>query len=517
MMSEIDIQVVLNSRFRTSQQADQITGEMWQALGLETKAQFARLAIGRSLAMGKIMEDTSDSKGIEVPASALFSTDNIGAWIGLMVTHSKVTDSPPVVNQDTLRAAIRCHWHRGALDLWRDWKESEENYDKFIDVLISRRSEMPEEGDSANADDSVDRDGGGNVRPGNVEEETSRLIKGLNQLNIKVQIKDVIHGPRLNRYRTLLVNLSDSSKLGKNLSQLALAMNLGDKLPAVSNGDEAMTMFIDVPRPKSTWSTVGADRLKAWSERSDINSSKLEAYIGVSVTGEDVYFDLAQAPHLLVGGVTGAGKSVCLHSIILSLLLKHRADTLQLALIDPKRVEFNAYSKLKNLYRGEIATELTDAREMLNELVAEMDARYAVLESLQVSNISEAKAKGHRLPFIVVFIEEMADLVLQDKNIEPLIVRLAQKARAAGIHLVLATQRPDADTFSGLIRSNIPARIALTVQKGTESAIILDERGAENLLGAGDMLLKIPGDTIKRAHGVFIRQENISQLLSGVK
>lgn len=133
-----------------------------------------------------------------------------------------------------------------------------------------------------------------------------------------------------------------------------------------------------------------------------------------------------------------------------------------------------------------------------------------------VNNAIEARRKGQSLPYIVVFIEELADLVMQDEDIEPLIARLAQKARAAGIHLVLATQRPDAETFSGLIRSNIPARIALAVQKGTELNIILDEKGAENLLGSGDMLIRSPGEAPKRAHGVFVRLESVIQIASGL-
>lgn len=143
-MSDVDIQIVLSNRYRTSQEGDKITIEMQSALGLDTKAQFARLAIGRSLAMGKMEEDTPDAKGIEVPAQALFSTDNIGAWVGLLVAHSISTNSPVVNNQDSLRTAIRCHWHRGAKELYRDWKESDENYEKFVETLISRRSEMPE-------------------------------------------------------------------------------------------------------------------------------------------------------------------------------------------------------------------------------------------------------------------------------------------------------------------------------------------------------------------------------------
>jgi S-DNA-T family DNA segregation ATPase FtsK/SpoIIIE len=143
-----------------------------------------------------------------------------------------------------------------------------------------------------------------------------------------------------------------------------------------------------------------------------------------------------------------------------------------------------------------------------------MESRYSIFQLLGVSNLTEARAKGQKLPYIVVFIEELADLVLQDKGLEDSIIKLAQKARAAGIHLVLATQRPDSETFSGLIRSNIPARIALTVQKGTESKIILDEVGAENLLGAGDMLLKMPGEQPQRAHGVLINKEHIIEIVS---
>jgi S-DNA-T family DNA segregation ATPase FtsK/SpoIIIE len=239
-------------------------------------------------------------------------------------------------------------------------------------------------------------------------------------------------------------------------------------------------------------------------------------YTGVSVTGVDISFDLAAAPHLLVGGTTGSGKSVCLHSLLLSLLLRHTPDTLQLALIDPKQVEFQPYAKLPNLYRGQLATEIPAAREMLNELTVEMDARYGIFNRIGVNNVLEARRKGHTMPFIVVCIEEMADLVMQDQNVEPLIARLAQKARAAGIHLVLATQRPDAKTFSGLIRSNIPSRIALTVQKGTESTIILDDTGAENLLGSGDMLIRFSGESPKRAHGVFIRLENVSNIIGSL-
>lgn len=512
-MSDLDLQQALSARYKTSLEADGYTDQLRQHLALETKAQVARLAIGRSLAMGKLPDTAIDGQGRDIPASSLFTPENIGAWVGLVVTQSLAHGGPAVDSMDGLRLAIRAHWHRGALSLWADWMASDENYDKFIETLVERRSDMPEvasrKGGSKGAEVAVP----GSKAP---EDASATLVKALDELGIKVQVKDAIHGPRITRYRVLLVNLADSAKLKRSMSQLGLAMNLGSALPTIANGDEAKTVFIDLPRTKDSWKTVGIERLRDWAQSGSRDPNQLMVYAGVSVTGEDLSFDLASAPHLLVGGTTGSGKSVCLHSLLLSLLLRHTPDTLQLALIDPKQVEFRPYAKLSNLYRDEIATEVTAAREMLEELVVEMDTRYGAFNRLGVNNIGEARRKGQALPYIVVFIEEMADLVMQDQNIEPLIARLAQKARAAGIHLVLATQRPDAKTFTGLIRSNIPGRIALTVQKGTESTIILDETGAENLLGAGDMLIRLPGEAPRRAHGVFVQTDGVTKAIASL-
>ncbi|MDA8450667.1 FtsK/SpoIIIE domain-containing protein [Acidovorax sp. NCPPB 3859] len=505
-MSDLDLQQVLSSRYKTSLEADSYTDRLRQNLALETKAQVARLAIGRSLAMGKLPDSTIDGQGRDIPASSLFTPDNIGAWVGLVVTQSLVHGGPVVDSMDGLRLAIRAHWHRGALSLWSDWKASDENYDKFIETLVERRSDMPE----VSSRKPVNTRDAASINGGKAPEDVSTtLMKALDELGIKVQVKDAIHGPRITRYRVLLMNLVDSAKLKRSMSQLGLAMNLGDALPTVANGDEAKTVFIDLPRLKDTWKTVGIERLRAWAHSGAHGPNQLMVYVGVLVTGEDLSFDLAAAPHLLVGGTTGSGKSVCLHSLLLSLLLRHTPDTLQLALIDPKQVEFRPYAKLPNLYGAGIATEVVAAREMLEGLVVEMETRYGMFNRLGVNSINDARHKGQELPYIVVCIEEMADLVMQDQNIEPLIARLAQKARAAGVHLVLATQRPDAKIFTGLIRSNIPGRIALTVQKGTESTIILDETGAENLLGQGDMLLKLPGEPQRRAHGVFLKPEQV--------
>lgn len=514
-MSQLDIQQVLSARYVTSQEADKYTDQLRQNLGLDTKAQVARLAIGRSLAMGKLPDIKIDSSGMAIPASSLFSSENIGAWVGLLHSQAITTDGQLLDSMDALRNAIRAHWHRGAIALWDEWKSSDENYEKFIEALI-RRSEMPDF--AGKEDDSPNSNGGDKAALPVIEAQDLSLVltKALDELGIKIQVKNSLPGPRLTRYRVLLINLADLGKLNRSISQLSLALNLGPAVVTVSNGDESKTVFIDVPRPKATWKPVGIERLQDWAYGGTKNANQLALYAGVDVTGNDVTLDLATAPHLLVGGTTGSGKSVCLHSFILSLLMRHKPETLQLALIDPKQVEFAVYAKLPNLYCEEIATEISQSREMLTELVAEMEARYSAFSRLGVSSIIDARKKGQNLPFIVVFIEELADLLMQDENIEPLIERLAQKARAAGIHLVLATQRPDAKTFSGLIRSNIPARVALTVRTGSESRIILDETGADTLLGSGDMLLRLPGEPAMRAHGVYVQLENVVNIVSGV-
>jgi S-DNA-T family DNA segregation ATPase FtsK/SpoIIIE len=244
---------------------------------------------------------------------------------------------------------------------------------------------------------------------------------------------------------------------------------------------------------------------------------RLPAYLGEDVGGDGVGFDLASAPHLLIGGTTGSGKSVCLHALLLSLLQRHSPERLQLLLIDPKRVELAPYAKLPHVIGQQVLCDAPDALSSLQQLVDVMNQREATLASLGARDIDDPRAASQGWARIVVIVEELADLILQSGAIEEPLVRLAQKARASGIHLVLATQRPDAQTFSGLLRSNIPSRIALTVQKATESRIILDDVGAEQLLGKGDMLVKLIGQPLIRVHGVLIGHDDIAQGVARAK
>lgn len=496
-MSNLNMQQILNSRFRTSMEADRMTVALMDDLCLSTKANVARLAIGRSLAQGPFNNDGIDSKGLEIPATSLFSQDDIGVWVGLIAAHAKMHGLEPIDSMDAFRAAVRKHWHRGVGLLMQDWQATDSNFDKFLETLIVRRAALPEDAPKLR---------GQKVETPKTEKPldiSAQLVKALNDIGVQAEIKGFIHGPRVTRYKIYLHDINQLDKLRRGLERLSLALNLQHARPILNHGDEAKTISLDVPRPKSTWQTVPFERLREWVASIPINDDQLVVFPGVDVLGAPYSFDLAAAPHLLVGGTTGSGKSVCLHAIILSLLLRLSSANLKLALIDPKQVEFSAYQGSDYLYGGEIADDAAAARELILELLAEMDSRYQSFKTAGVTNIMEARQRGIVMPYIVVFIEEMADLIMQDKDIEDHIVRLAQKARAAGIHLVLATQRPDAKTFSGLIRSNIPARIALTVQKSTESTIILDEPGAEDLLGAGDMLVKAkPGGPPDRVHGI---------------
>lgn len=511
-MSNLSIQQVMSLRYRTSADADKLTLSLMSNLGLSTKANVARLAIGRSLALGPLSDENIDSKGMEIPAAVLFTQDDIAAWIGLIVTHAKVHGEPAVASMDAFRAAVRKHWHRGANLLMADWQAAE-NFDKFLETLIIRRAGLPDLAVKANSLKPTTEIA--TERPVDV---STQLVKSLADIGVGAEIKGFTHGPRVTRYQVFLSDINQLDKLRRGLERLSLALNLQGAQPTLGHGTEAKTVSLDVPRPPASWHPVTFSAFRDWVAGAPVDNDQLLVFPGVDLLGRPFSFDLAAAPHLLVGGTTGSGKSVCLQALILSMMLRLPPTALQVALIDPKHVEFSVYKGSKYLYGGDIATDIGAARERILELVAEMEARYQTFMASGVNNITEARRKGSSLPYIVVFIEELADLVLQDRDIEGYIVRLAQKARAAGIHLVLATQRPDAKTFSGLVRSNIPARIALTVQKSTESTIILDEGGAEALLGYGDMLVKArPGGQAERVHGVKVDRNDVDAILRQLK
>ncbi|MES0130186.1 DNA translocase FtsK [Mesorhizobium sp. M0029] len=506
-MNALTIQQIMSSRFRTSADADGKTKALMEGLGLSTKANVARLAIGRSLSGGPLPDDGVDAKGLEIPATSLFTQSDVATWVGLLATHAAQHGGAPMDSMDAFRGAVRGHWHRGAALLMNDWRDVNEDYDAFISMLLNRRADLPEY-----PSDPL-RSGTSDAPLAASEDISNQLVKALSDIGVSAEVRGVIHGPRVSRYRVLLRDVNQLDRLRKGLERLALALNLQNMMPTIGPSDEARTVALDVPRPRSTWINAGRRELESAMNGVPRSASTLEVFPGQGVTGNVIHFDLATAPHLLVGGATGQGKSVCMHVLIVSLIYRHTPDTLRLCLIDPKQVEFPVYSGSKHLWNDEVTSGITEARNAIDALVLEMDSRYARMKALGVNNVLDARKKAGGFPFIVAFIDELADLIIQDRTVESKIVRLAQAARAAGIHLVLATQRPDAKTFSGLIRSNIPSRIALTVQKSSESQIILDDTGAEDLLGRGDMLIKRPGEDLVRGHGFYLSLSDVEAMI----
>jgi S-DNA-T family DNA segregation ATPase FtsK/SpoIIIE len=267
--------------------------------------------------------------------------------------------------------------------------------------------------------------------------------------------------------------------------------------------------------------------------------------LGKDIGGKPIVTDLGKMPHLLVAGTTGSGKSVALNAMILSLLYKATPLEVRLIMIDPKMLELSVYEGIPNLL-APVVTDMKEAANALRWCVAEMERRYKLMSALGVRNITgynkkvlDAIASGNpipdptykpiseddeiryleKLPFIIVIIDELADMMMTvGKKVEELIARLAQKARAAGVHLILATQRPSVDVITGLIKANVPTRIAFQVSSKIDSRTILDQMGAEQLLGHGDMLYLPPGTSLpERVHGAFVSDEEVHKVVDDLK
>lgn len=355
------------------------------------------------------------------------------------------------------------------------------------------------------------------IEPSHGRLGSEQLLEALVEIGVQAEIKEKIEGARIDRYNLFLPQVGHFDDLRRGLDKLAFSLGLGNEGVFIQPTAEPKVVGLDIPRQRQFWQTIDGSSLFTWAEQAK-NITGLPVWLGQDVLGHDFSFDLAEAPHLLIAGTTGSGKSVTLHALILSLLLGRSSEEIQLAFIDPKLVELSRYQDIPQLYGAGVAHLVTDAMQMLKALIAEMEKRNQLLDKVGASNLSEALENGKlNLPRIVVIIEELADLFSQSRELEAPLVRLAQKARSVGIHLVLATQRPDATTFSGLLRANIPGRIALRVQKGSESRIILDETGAEKLLGSGDMLVKVGTNRPVRIHGAYISQDDIKRSIRSAK
>ena len=246
---------------------------------------------------------------------------------------------------------------------------------------------------------------------------------------------------------------------------------------------------------------------------------KIPIAIGKSTTGEPVFADLTTMPHLLVAGATGSGKSVFINSLIISLLYRLSPQDLRLILVDPKMLELSVFEGIPHLITN-VITNNNVAYNALAWAVLEMERRYQRMSETNSKNIESynSKHRSDKFPYIVIVVDELADLMLSGgERVEIAITRLAQKARAAGIHLVIATQRPSTDVVTGLIKANIPSRISFKVPSGVDSRTVLDTGGAEELLGRGDSLMIQPAIPIRRLHGCFVSEEELARVVKFIK
>jgi DNA segregation ATPase FtsK/SpoIIIE, S-DNA-T family len=368
---------------------------------------------------------------------------------------------------------------------------------------------------------------------------TSRLIeRKLMDFGIEVKVVTALPGPVITRYELEPAAGVKGSQVANLARDLARALSVVS-VRVVETIPGKTYMGLEIPNPKRQ--VVYLSEILGSKVYADVHSP-LAIALGKDIAGKPVVADLAKMPHVLVAGTTGSGKSVAINAMILSLLYKAEPDKVRLILVDPKMLELSVYEGIPHLL-APVVTDMRQAANALNWCVAEMERRYKLMSTFGVRNLAgfnqklrEAQKEGtpltnpftltpespeplEEMPLIVVVIDELADLMMVvGKKVEELIARLAQKARASGIHLVLATQRPSVDVITGLIKANIPTRVAFQVSSKIDSRTILDQMGAETLLGQGDMLYQPPGTSDpQRIHGAFVADQEVHRVVEHLK
>ncbi|MBO5765206.1 MAG: DNA translocase FtsK, partial [Lentisphaeria bacterium] len=362
-----------------------------------------------------------------------------------------------------------------------------------------------------------------------IERSREILQRTLEDFNIPGKVTGYISGPRVTRFEITLapgVNVKKVEQIQDNITMNLEAKSVRVLAPIPGRPVVGIEVSNSTPEAVHMRSVMESD---AWKNtRMDIPLA-----VGKDVSGKPVVFDLAKAPHLLIAGTTGTGKSVCTNSLIVSLLFTFAPDDLKLIMVDPKVVEFEDYKRLPHLLTP-IINDSGKVPIALRWAVSEMERRYRQLAAAGVKKLSEYNSRPKsdtvictddgqpipdRLPYLVIIIDELADLMMTEakKDAETSIVRIAQKGRAAGIHLILATQRPSTNIITGVIKGNLPSRFCFQVRSQIDSRVVLDSMGAEKLLGMGDMLLMSPTSmNIERVQGAFVQDKDIKSIVKFV-
>jgi S-DNA-T family DNA segregation ATPase FtsK/SpoIIIE len=345
-----------------------------------------------------------------------------------------------------------------------------------------------------------------------IERVGAQLVQALSHFNVEARLIGTVGGPHVTRYELRLAPGIKMSKVAQLKDDLAYALAAEQvRILAPIPGKQAVG--VEVPNRVRTMVHLGdvfQDAPKGWSP--------LSVWLGKDIAGKAIGTDLAKQPHILIAGTTGSGKSGCVNAMLSSVLLRSSPNEVRMVLVDPKRVELNHYEGIPHLLTP-VVTSPRLAANVLGNLIKEMEERYGVMSRAKTRSLVELNKLRVRqgeapLPYILCVIDELADLMMvAPADVEDSIIRLAQKSRAVGIHLVLATQRPSADVITGMIKANVPARIAFAVSSQTDSRVILDQNGAESLLGQGDMLFRPAGESrTARIQGAFIAEEEIERV-----
>jgi len=392
--------------------------------------------------------------------------------------------------------------------------------------LLVQPAEDQVEPDSVSLFDAAPRPGGEYVLPdrailrrsaptaGPSKEAGSRiaeaLVQTLRHFGVEATVVGEISGPRVTRFELQLAPGTKVSKVAALKDDLSYALATTEiRILAPIPGKQAVG--VELPNLSPNIVTLGDvfDDLPA-------TASPLAVWLGKDISGNAVWTDLARMPHVLIAGTTGSGKSGCINTILTSILLRSTPDDVRMILIDPKRIELGFYESIPHLLTPVVSSP-KGASAVLTNVVAEMERRYERMSIVRARSLPEMnralRSRGEeQLPYLLVVIDELADLMMiSPQEVEDAVIRLAQKSRAVGIHLVLATQRPSVDVITGMIKANVPSRIAFAVSSQTDSRVILDQTGAESLLGQGDMLFKPLGTSrLQRLQGAYVTEEEIA-------
>ncbi|MBD0282010.1 MAG: DNA translocase FtsK 4TM domain-containing protein [Thermoleophilaceae bacterium] len=345
-----------------------------------------------------------------------------------------------------------------------------------------------------------------------IERVGAQLVEALSHFSVEARVLGTVTGPHVTRYELRLAPGIKMSKVAQLKDDLAYALAAEQvRILAPIPGKQA----VGVEVPNRVRKTV---HLGDVFQEAPHGWSPLSVWLGKDIAGKAIGTDLAKQPHILIAGTTGSGKSGCVNAMLSSVLLRSSPNEVRMVLVDPKRVELNHYEGIPHLLTP-VVTSPRLAANVLGNLLAEMEERYAVMSRVKTRSLPELNRVRARegeppLPYVLCVIDELADLMMvAPADVEDAVIRLAQKSRAVGIHLVLATQRPSADVITGMIKANVPARIAFAVSSQTDSRVILDQNGAESLLGQGDMLFRPAGESRSaRIQGAFITEEEIERL-----